>query len=108
MTILGRQRQTKIYLDGLAGQKTMVPIHPFALEHQARRSMSNAAFAYIAGGAGIESTMVANQHAFERWRIVPRVMIDVSHCDAGIELFGQKLSSPLLLAPIGVLEMAHR
>src|SRR5579859_2086925 len=108
MTTFGRQRQTKIYLDGLAGKKTIVPIHPIALEHKACRSMSKAAFAYIAGGAGTESTMEANQRAFDRWRIVPRMMVDVSHCDMGIELFGQKLSSPLLLAPIGVLEMAHR
>ncbi|MHB8627664.1 MAG: lactate 2-monooxygenase [Aggregatilineales bacterium] len=108
MTNLGRQRQTQVFLAGLSGKKPSVPTNSIALEHRARRSMSKAAFAYIAGGAGIESTVEANQRAFEQWRIVPRMLTDVSHCDTGIELFGQKLPSPFLLAPIGVLEMAHR
>ena len=33
---------------------------------------------------------------------------DVEHRDTGIELFGRRLESPFLLAPIGVLELAHR
>ena len=70
--------------------------------------MSAEAFAYVAGGAGAERTMAGNREAFERWRIVPRVLRDVSERDSSITLFGQRLPSPMLLAPIGVLEMAHR
>ena len=70
--------------------------------------MSAEAFAYVAGGAGAERTMAANREAFDRWRIVPRVLRDVSERDSSITLFGRRLPSPLLLAPIGVLEMAHR
>ena len=70
--------------------------------------MSAEAFAYVAGGAGSERTMAANREAFDRWRIVPRVLRDVSARDSSIALFGRTLPSPLLLAPIGVLEMAHR
>lgn len=70
--------------------------------------MSAEAFAYVAGGAGAERTMAANREAFERWRIVPRVLRDVAERDSSITLFGQRLPSPMLLAPIGVLEMAHR
>ncbi len=33
---------------------------------------------------------------------------DVSERDTSVELFGQRLHSPFLLAPIGVLELAHR
>src|SRR5258708_945543 len=51
--------------------------------------------------------MDANRTAFERWRIVPRVLHDVERRDLSIELFGQRLPSPLLLAPIGVLETVH-
>ncbi|MBV9945113.1 MAG: alpha-hydroxy-acid oxidizing protein [Solirubrobacterales bacterium] len=32
---------------------------------------------------------------------------DVEHRDTSIELFGQRLASPFLLAPVGVLELAH-
>src|SRR5919199_5015937 len=52
--------------------------------------------------------MAANRAAFERWRIVPRMLRDVSRRDTSVELFGRRLPAPILLAPIGVLEMAHR
>src|SRR5262245_43606784 len=70
--------------------------------------MSPEAFAYIAGGAGLEETVRANRSAFERVQIVPRVLRDVSTRDTSVELFGRRLPGPFLLAPIGVLEMAHR
>ena len=66
------------------------------------------AFAYVAAGAGSEETLRANRAAFERWRIVPRMLRDVSGRDTGAELLGRRLESPFLLAPIGVLELAHR
>ncbi len=105
---IGRQRQTDVYVRGVSGARPRVPVDDQALANAARAEMSPEAFAYVAGGAGRESTVDANRQAFERWRIVPRMLIDVSTRDLSIELFGQHLPSPLLLAPIGVLEMAHR
>jgi lactate 2-monooxygenase len=105
---IGRRRQAEIYLRGLAGKRPAIPTDPVRLEARARRAMSAAGFAYVAGGAGMERTMAANRAAFDRWRIVPRVLRDVSQRDLSIELFGQTLPTPLLLAPIGVLELAHR
>jgi lactate 2-monooxygenase len=52
--------------------------------------------------------MQANAAAFARWQIVPRVLRDVEKRDLSVQLFGQRLESPLLLAPIGVLDLAHR
>jgi len=52
--------------------------------------------------------MRANRAAFDRWRIVPRMLRDVSRRDMSVRLLGETLPAPLLLAPIGVLEMAHR
>ena len=78
------------------------------LEERAREAMSPEAFAYVAGGAGTGATMRANRAAFDRWRIVPRMLRDVSERDTGVELFGRTLPAPILVAPIGVLEMAHR
>jgi lactate 2-monooxygenase len=51
--------------------------------------------------------MRANRRAFERIAIVPRMLRDVSARDASVELFGRRLPAPVLLAPIGVLELAH-
>src|SRR4051794_21096939 len=70
--------------------------------------MSRSAFAYIAAGAGTESTVRANREAFGRWRIVPRMLRDVADRDTSVELFGRRIPYPMLLAPIGVLELAHR
>ncbi len=103
----GRQRQSEIYLQGLRGDEPEVPIDLERLEAEAQKAMSEEGYAYIAGGAGTESTILENREAFERWRIVPRVLRDVSERNTSIELFGDRLPSPFLLAPIGVLEMAH-
>ena len=103
----GRTRQMDVYLGGLRGRRPLVPFDFEKLEKTARRRMSREAFAYVAGGAGLESTIAANRAAFERRRIVPRVLRDVSTRDPSVTLFGRTLPSPFLLAPIGVLELAH-
>ena len=105
---IGRKRQRDIYVAGVGGHRPAVPVAQAGLEKAAQAAMSPEAWAYIAGGAGRESTMEANRAAFERWRIVPRVLRDVEQRDLSIELFGRRLPSPLLLCPIGVLEMAHK
>ena len=79
-----------------------------ALERAAERAMSPQAFAYVAAGAGNESTKRANEESFGRWRIVPRMLRDVSRRDISTEIFGRRIPAPLLLSPVGVLEMAHR
>jgi len=103
----GLERQTSIYLDGVSGRLPRVPVTFDALEERARKAMSEQAFAYIAAGAGTEATVAANRAAFDRWRIVPRMLRDVSQRDTSIELLGTRLPAPMLLAPIGVLELAH-
>jgi lactate 2-monooxygenase len=100
-------RQKEIYLEGFAGILPSVPVSTYALEEVAKKILSPQAYAYIAGGAGNESTLRDNRTAFEKHKIIPRMLCDVRARDISIELFGQKFSSPLLLAPIGVLEMAH-
>src|SRR3954452_15954128 len=104
---VGRARQARIYQDGVSGRRPGVPVAWTRLEAAARRAMSRAAYAYVAGAAGLEDTMAANREGFARWRIVPRVLRDVSARGTGVELFGRRLPGPLLLCPVGVLEMAH-
>jgi lactate 2-monooxygenase len=104
----GLDRQTEIYLGGISGRRSRVPMDASRLEAAARRALKRNAYAYIAAGAGNERTLRANRAAFDRWRIVPRMLRDVSERDPSVTLFGQRLPAPLLLAPIGVLELAHR
>ncbi|HXG75763.1 MAG TPA: lactate 2-monooxygenase [Gaiellaceae bacterium] len=104
----GRERQFEVYMAGARGGRPRVPVAIDRLEEAARRRLSPEAYAYFAGGAGAEETIRENREAFERLRIVPRMLRDVSRRDLSAELFGTRLSSPLFLCPIGVLELAHR
>ena len=104
----GREVQAAIYRRGVFGHRPVVPVEPDALEARARRRMSPQAWSYVDGGAGQQRTARANLEAFGRHRIVPRMLVDVEQRDTSVELFGRRLPAPLLFAPIGVLEMAHR
>src|SRR4051812_10095409 len=97
-TSLGVQRQMEIYLNGRQGVRPSRPIAPEEWEAQARAVLPPPAYVYVAGGAGAEDTVRANRDAFHRWRIVPRMLRDVSRRDLGIELLGRRLPAPLLLA----------
>lgn len=70
--------------------------------------MSAQTAAYVIGGAGSEATIRANRAALDHKKIVPRVLRDVSRRDLSVSLLGRSHRAPLLLAPIGVLEMANR
>ncbi|WP_265443081.1 alpha-hydroxy-acid oxidizing protein [Flexivirga meconopsidis] len=84
-----------------------MPVEPSALYAAAHRRMSSQAWSYVAGSAGMQRTDEANQQAFQRYPIVPRMLRDVSERSLAVQLFGYTLPAPLLFAPIGVLEMAH-
>lgn len=102
------ERQRDIYLKGISGQVPLVPSDPLALEQAAKKQMTPAAYAYVAGGAGRELTVQRNRNAFNNWRISPRMLRDVSVFDTSVELLGQRIPAPILLSPVGVLDLCHR
>jgi len=104
---ISRRTQSDIYRAGISGTRPRVPVDADALEDAARRALSAEGFAYIAGGAGAERTMRANRDAFSRWQVWPRPLRDVSVRDLSIDFLGVRRPTPLLLAPLGVMEMAH-
>ena len=103
----GARRQRAVFVAGLAGAAPEVPADSARLEAAAQRAMSAEGFAYVAGSAGEERTADANRAAFARHPIVPRVLRGADPRDLALTLFGDQLPAPVLLAPIGVLEMAH-
>ena len=103
----GMQYQLQIYAAGAQNIKPKLPVSYAELEQKAAEVMRPEAFAYIAGGAGAETTYANNIAAFNKWQIVPRMMGDVSQRDISVQLFGQQMPSPVLLAPVGVLSLAH-
>lgn len=101
------QYQLQIYFAGTQNVKPQLPVSFEELEQKASEVMTPEAFAYIAGSAGSEITTFNNKESFNQWRIIPRMMGDVSKRSIAVELFGMHLPTPLLLAPIGVLSIAH-
>ena len=101
----GRRTQTAIFRAGASGVEPRVPTRWPDLVAAAERAMSTEAWAYVHGSSGSESTAQANADAFSQWRIVPRVLRDVSERDLGVTLFGHPYPTPLLASPVGVLEL---
>lgn len=103
----GIERELEIYELGLTGQRISIPVPLDALEAKAKEMLEPRAYDYVAGGAGGELTMRANREAFYRWRIVPRMLRNVSERDMSVELLGAKLPAPVILAPVGVQGIMH-
>ena len=104
---ISRRTQSEIYRAGISGTRPRIPVDADVLEATARKALSAEAFAYIAGGAGAERTVAANRVAFGRWQVWPRPLRDVSSRDLSIEFLGVRRPTPLVLAPLGVMELAH-
>jgi L-lactate dehydrogenase (cytochrome) len=103
----GRRRQNEVYRAGVFGRMPRVPVSARALQKRAERVLDDRAYSYVAGGAGDEVTQRANRAAFDKWAVVPRVLRDCSSRDTSVEIFGRRLPAPLLLGPVGALELVH-
>jgi lactate 2-monooxygenase len=103
MSFQGSQIQNAIYVSG----ESPWPITPEEWETRAAEVLEPGPFDYIAGGAGSEATMRANLEAFERRRLRPRMLTGNSERDISVEVLGTSSPAPFLLAPIGVLSIAH-
>lgn len=104
----GRARQSLIYRAGVLGHRPTIPTDFAELERRAAAAMSPRAWGYVAGGAGEGATMRANRAAFERVRIVPRLLPGNARRDLSTELLGRRLPAPVLLAPVGAAGLVHR
>jgi 4-hydroxymandelate oxidase len=85
-----------------------VPLASLAdYEGLARRRMSHQAYEYVAGGAADGLTLRANRDAYDRLRLDPRVLVDVSRLDTRVTLLGRELAFPILIAPTAYHRMVH-
>jgi lactate 2-monooxygenase len=99
----GSQIQNAIYVSG----ESPWPISPEEWEARAAEKLEPGPFDYIAGSAGSESTMRANLEAFGRRRLRPRMLTGNRERDISVNVLGTRSPAPFLLAPIGVLSIAH-
>jgi len=79
----------------------------FDFESEARTKISHGAWERISGAAADEITLRWNHEAYEKIRLRPRILVDVSKVDTRVTLLGQQLSHPILLAPTGGQKFVH-
>ncbi|MBR1127911.1 alpha-hydroxy acid oxidase [Bradyrhizobium iriomotense] len=82
---------------------------PFQNLHEfikkARANLNQNAWDYIVGAAETETTMRRNRMALDEIAFRPRVLRDVHEVDGSVEQFGRKMRLPVVLAPVGALEV---
>ncbi len=64
-------------------------------------------YAYMAQGADDFGTIAANRAGFKKIGLRPQRLVDVTHIDMSLELFGQRYASPILLCPVGAQQSFH-
>src|SRR5258706_3340071 len=78
-------------------------LHEFV--RKARANLNQNAWDYIVGAAETETTMRRNRMALDEIAFRPRVLRNVAKVDASVEVFGRKLRLPVMLAPVGALDI---
>jgi hypothetical protein len=89
----------------LASAADALDVYDF--EAMARRVLPPAHWGYMATGVDGEDTLRANSRGFDRYQLRVRRFVDVSRIDMGMELFGQKFTSPVMLCPVGSQKAFH-
>lgn len=85
----------------------MEPVNVFDYELLAQAHMEPPAWDYYSSGSNDEVTLHANRTAFERIRLRPRMLVDVSTCDTHTTVLGTPVSMPILVAPTAFQCLAH-
>lgn len=78
-----------------------------ALEAQAREQLGPAAYDYYAGGAESETTLRENVTAWDRWRLRPMVLRDVTTVRTETSFLGTPVDTPIGVAPAAYQQLAH-
>ena len=87
------------------GMERFLALNEF--EPEARQRLPRAVYEYVAGGAGEEYSIRANEESYQRIFLRPRVLRPVAPVDLGQELFGRPLPAPVLLAPGAYQRLMH-
>jgi isopentenyl diphosphate isomerase/L-lactate dehydrogenase-like FMN-dependent dehydrogenase len=80
-------------------------IHDF--EALARERLDERAWEYFRGGAGDETTLRENRSAFDRWKLRPRVLVDIASVDTRTTVLGTEIPAPVIVAPVALQKLAH-
>jgi 4-hydroxymandelate oxidase len=90
---------------GAGNIERFLALHEF--EAEARQRLPRAVYEYVAGGAGDEYSIHANEESYQKIFLRPRVLRSVTPVDLGQELYGKPLPTPVLLAPAAYQRLMH-
>jgi len=79
----------------------------FDFQRMAEQVLPPAHYGYLATGTDGNETLRANRQAFEHYYLRAMRMVDTSVIDTRLELLGEKLSSPIIVAPAGSQKAFH-
>ncbi|KAL7420597.1 hypothetical protein Q5752_004548 [Cryptotrichosporon argae] len=99
--------QTEIYQAGLHGQKPRFTFDVKAWPGLAKDVLARNAWGYVHGDAGTRETEDNNLAAFRKWAVVPNRLVKFDRADLATRVLGLELASPLIVAPVGVLQIFH-
>ena len=85
----------------------MKPVSLFDMEDMAERVMPFHKWTFVDAGAADEITVRRNREAFEEITVNPRFLVDVSDRDSSIEVLGEKIDFPVMVAPAGSQRDVH-
>lgn len=83
------------------------PLNLLEYEEHARQRLPQMVYDYFASGAGAEITVRSNRSDFDRLRLRPRALVGVGERDLSVTIFGQKIPSPIAVAPMAFQKLAH-
>src|SRR5215218_6380867 len=89
------------------GETTERPLNLHEYEALARDLLSPMALGYVSGGSCDEVTLRGNRAAFDRWRLLPRVMRGLRETSTATTILGQDIAFPVLIAPSGRHRLCH-
>ncbi|MFD0318645.1 alpha-hydroxy acid oxidase [Streptomyces flavalbus] len=78
-----------------------------ALHDRARRILDPVRYDFVAGGAGAERVLADNERAFDRYRLLPRVLRGNARRDTSVDLPGARGAGPVLVAPTAFHRLLH-
>src|SRR5918993_4113891 len=84
-----------------------LPLNLHEYEAAARALLPPMVWHYVAGGSGDEATLRSNRAAFDRWRLLPRMLRGLREVSTATTVLGQDLSLPVLVAPSGRHRLCH-
>jgi 4-hydroxymandelate oxidase len=98
---------------GLARPELAIPdsarhtLDVLQMKAAARAKLDLRAWHFIVNGADDGKTMAENRRVFDDWQIRVRRLIDISRIDLSVDVLGETLQSPIIIAPVGNQQLVH-